>query len=118
MKRFPIGLTAAAAVGLAVLLGLGVWQLKRLAWKQAMLAKIATLHGAPRPGRSRGVLTLAVTGRDVAFVRVAARCAPSSAPAPAIYRYALRDGQVGWRLMGFCRTEGGPGPVSSWTAVW
>lgn len=37
-------------VGVAILLGLGVWQLQRLAWKQAMLAEInAMIVDAPVP---------------------------------------------------------------------
>ena len=107
MKRFPVGLTLAAAVGLAVLLGLGVWQLKRLAWKQDLLARIAALQHAPsRP--LADVLVGAARGGDVAFVRAAAECGPAAGAAPAIYRYALRDGQVGWRLMAFCPLTGAP----------
>ena len=106
MRRFPIGLTAAAAIALAVLVGLGVWQMKRLAWKQDLLARIASLqHAPPRP--LTDVLADAARGVDVAFVRVETACAPSPAISSPIYRYALHDGQVGWRLMGACRLAGG-----------
>jgi surfeit locus 1 family protein len=111
VKRFPIGLTVAAALGLAVLLGLGVWQLKRLAWKQDQLARIAALrHAPPRPVSD--VLAVATRGKDVAFERVAADCAPAAGGGPGIFRYALRDGQVGWRVMAFCRLAGAP-----WTGI-
>lgn len=107
MKRFPVGLTLAAAIGLAVLLGLGVWQLKRLAWKQDLLARIAALqHAPPRP--LTDVLAGAARGRDVAFVRAAAECGPVAGTAPAVYRYALRNGQVGWRLMAYCPLTDAP----------
>ena len=107
MKRFPIGLTLAAAIGLAVLLGLGAWQLRRLAWKQDLLARIAALQHAP--ARPLGeVLTGAARGGDIAFVRAAAECGPVTGASPAIYRYALRNGQVGWRLMAFCPLAGAP----------
>lgn len=107
MKRFPIGFTVAAVVGLAVLLGLGVWQLKRLAWKQDLLARIAALQHAP--ARPLGeVLARAARGEDVAFIRVRATCSPPAAPAPVVLRYALRQGAVGWRLMGFCPLASGP----------
>jgi surfeit locus 1 family protein len=47
------GLAALAA--LAVLLGLGTWQLSRLAWKQGLIAQVetrATAPAIPLPGRS------------------------------------------------------------------
>ena len=48
--RFPVGLTLAAAVGLAILVALGMWQLQRLTWKEALLARIAKLEtAAPMP---------------------------------------------------------------------
>ena len=102
-----MGITLAAAFGLAVLLGLGLWQMRRLAWKTDLLARIAALQHAP--ARPIGeVLSAAARGKDVAFVRVAAACEPAPAPGPAAYRYALRDGRVGWRLMGFCAIAGAP----------
>lgn len=39
--RFPWGVAAAAAVVFVVLIGLGTWQVQRLAWKEALLATIA-----------------------------------------------------------------------------
>ena len=112
MKRFPIGLTVAAAMGLAILLGLGVWQLQRLAWKRDLLARVAELkHAAPRPVGP--VLADAAKGLDVGYARVAATCALTLVnmavrTPPATYRYALRDGRVGWRLLTFCPLSGAP----------
>ena len=41
---------AAAAIGIAVLVSLGVWQLQRLAWKQALIARVEVgLEAAPVP---------------------------------------------------------------------
>ena len=49
MTRLAITLLAALA-GAAVLLGLGVWQLQRLEWKEGVLAALdARLYGAPEP---------------------------------------------------------------------
>jgi surfeit locus 1 family protein len=111
VRRFPLGITVAAAVGLAILLGLGVWQLHRLAWKQDLLARIAALtHAPPRP--LPAVLASAARGVDVGFVRVSVRCAPQPPPAQVVYRYALHNRRVGWRLMSFCPTPAGP-----WTGV-
>ncbi len=46
-KGFPYGLTIAVAVCLVILLGLGAWQMQRLAWKETLLARIAALQDAP-----------------------------------------------------------------------
>jgi len=105
VKRFPVGLTLAAAFGLALLVGLGVWQMKRLVWKDDLLARIAALQTA-RPRPIGEVLAAAARGADVGYVRVTATCGPPPATGPAVYRYALRDGRVGWRLMSFCPLAG------------
>jgi surfeit locus 1 family protein len=111
VRRFPTGLTLAASVGLAVLVGLGVWQLRRLAWKQDLLARIASLeHAPPRP--ISDVLVAAAKGHDVAYVRVSANCEPPARPAPVVFRYALRSGQIGWRVMAPCMIAGSP-----WAAI-
>ena len=105
MRRFPVGLTLVAGLAFAVLVGLGVWQLQRLAWKQDLLARVAALRVA-RARPIAEVLALGAQGRDVAYRRVAADCQPSPYPARDAYRYALRDGGVGWRLISACRLAG------------
>jgi len=60
------------AVGVAILVSLGLWQVQRLAWKEAVLADIAARIGAapvelpasPDPGTDR-YLPVRVTGRIV-----------------------------------------------------
>ena len=107
MRRFPLGLTLVAGVAFAILVGLGVWQLKRLAWKQDLLARIAALEVAPaRP--IAAVLARAARGPDVEYSRVAADCRPPVPPSHDAYRYALRDGRVAWRLISACRLADGP----------
>ena len=104
---FPIGLTIATAIAFIILCGLGGWQLKRLAWKQDLLARIETLKTAPaRP--LNAVLADAAKGRDVAWVRVATTCAPLvSQPLPLVY--GVRDGDVVWRATAPCfLSEVGP----------
>ncbi len=107
MTRFPFGLTIAAAAAFVVLTGLGLWQVQRLAWKQDLLARIEALRAAPA-APAGAVLALAARGQDVAYRRVAADCrAPAGTPRDA-WRYALRDGRVGWRLVSACALAGGP----------
>lgn len=107
MRRFPVGLTLAAGLGFAFLVGLGVWQLHRLAWKQDLLAKVAALRTAP--ARPLGaILALAAQGRDVEYRRVSAECLPLGRRAPDAFRYALRDARIGWRLISLCGLNGRP----------
>ena len=48
--RFPWVAVILGIAGFAVLLGLGTWQVNRLAWKEALLASIdQRTHAAPRP---------------------------------------------------------------------
>jgi surfeit locus 1 family protein len=106
VRRFPLGLTLASAIAFAILIGLGTWQLHRLAWKQALLARIAALQNVPaRP--IAPVLQEMARGQDVAYTRVSVSCAPSFGPEPIVFRYALHDGEVGWRAMSICRLAGG-----------
>jgi surfeit locus 1 family protein len=101
--RFPIGLTIAAAVALALLIGLGVWQLKRLAWKENLLAEIAARSHAAPVSVAKGL----AGAKDPEFTRVFADC-PALASAPFVEVYSIRDGQAGSRLVSLCRpTEGG-----------
>jgi surfeit locus 1 family protein len=109
VRRFPVGLTITAGLAFALLVGLGVWQLQRLAWKQDLLARVAALRMAPaRP--IAAILALAARGVDVDYRRVAADCAPPPRSLRDAYRYALRDGRVGWRLISACHlAAGAPG---------
>ena len=107
MSRFPIGLTLAAALAFTLLIGLGAWQLRRLAWKQDLIARVDALRSAPAMPIA-DALALAARGRDVEYRRVSVVCQPPAAPARDAYRYALRDGGVGWRLISACGLPGGP----------
>lgn len=105
-RRFPWGLTVTALIAMAILAGLGVWQVRRLAWKEALLAKIAALHTAP----ARPIAEVLSQTGSVEFVRVQAPCTPRPGPVagPSLYRYAVRDDRIGWRLLGACRLMAGP----------
>jgi surfeit locus 1 family protein len=97
---FPIGLTVATAIALAILLGLGVWQLQRLKWKEGLLAHIAALQHAPaRP--IEPMLDALAQGRNIDFTRVRLTC-PGLASAPFLELYGIKDGEAGWRLISAC----------------
>jgi surfeit locus 1 family protein len=108
MRRFPIALTITAAIACAILIGLGVWQLHRLAWKQALLNQIAALQTAPATPIGAALSRMS-RGANLDYTRVTIDCAPAPGPSTQIFRYALREGQVNWRLMTLCNlSRGGP----------
>lgn len=104
-RRFPVGLTIAVAISLAILVGLGSWQLKRLAWKEGLLARVAALQAAPaKPGVA--AMEQMSAGADLDFARVQLEC-PGLASAPYVQLYSVRDGQPGARLVSACQIAGG-----------
>ncbi len=100
-RRFPIGLTVASGVSLVILLGLGTWQMQRLAWKQDLIARLETLKtAAPKPIAE--VLARAERGETVDWIRVAAVCEEPAAPRRDHVRNAVREGQIIWRVTSLC----------------
>jgi surfeit locus 1 family protein len=105
-KGFPLGLTLATAIAFAILVGLGVWQLQRLKWKEGLLADIARAEAAP--ARPIGpVLDALASGHKADFVRVRASCR-GLARAPALELYSLRGGEIGSRLISNCPLTAAP----------
>jgi surfeit locus 1 family protein len=102
-RRFPIGLTIATLIAFAILCGLGVWQVKRLAWKQDLLARIEVLKTAPAQPLAT-VLARAAKGEDIAWTRVAVDCEPGQ-PQTLPLVYGVRDGDMVWRATAICRTS-------------
>ena len=109
---FPYGLTVVTLLCLAVLIGLGTWQLQRLAWKQALVADIAALKSVPsRPinavlkPQADQDFAVSAPGSGINFARVAAAC-PNLSAAPFLSLYSVVDGQAGVRLISACPLEG------------
>jgi surfeit locus 1 family protein len=99
-------MTIAVLICEVILIGLGVWQVERLQWKQAVLARIAALRDAP--AQSVGpVLARVAAGEDMAFAHVRAEC-PGLDSAPFVQIYAVREGEAGVRLVSACRLAAGP----------
>jgi surfeit locus 1 family protein len=92
-----VGTAVLVAICLAILVGLGVWQLQRLKWKETLLARIAALQAAPaRP--LDGVLA---AGGTLDFVRVAMAC-PDLERRPTLRLFAVWNGQAGYRMIAAC----------------
>jgi surfeit locus 1 family protein len=95
-NRGLLGLTAFMLAALAVLIGLGVWQLKRLDWKEGLIAKIETrTTGAPISLEK--AVAMARAGRDPSYYRV--RVEGRFHHAKELYLYAVSDERVGWHVI-------------------
>lgn len=89
------GLHLSVITGLAVLLSLGTWQVKRLAWKESLLASIETRMASPPSPLSEIEDRFQKTG-DVDYYPVTL----SGALVPGAEQYFLStyDGQSGWNI--------------------
>ena len=105
MKRFPWLLTLFTAPALALLIGLGVWQVQRLAWKEGLIAQSeAAAEAAP------AALSDVLTAPDPEFRRALVVC-PGLATAPFVELQSIHDGEPGSRLISLCRAPGVETPL-------
>lgn len=111
MKRLPLWPTVIVGIAIAIMIALGVWQLQRMAWKEALLEEYATASDQPAVAwpavpdrnalplyRESSVNCLAVTGWRSASGRNA-------------------RGQAGWVHIASCST-GAEGPGAQVVAGW
>jgi surfeit locus 1 family protein len=101
VRRFPVGLTLAALAVFTILIGLGLWQLRRLEETNQHRARLAALVNAPP--QPLGPLLARSARDDLDHTRISVRCGPPAGSAPVTYRYSLAGGQLGWRLLTLCR---------------
>ena len=108
-----IGFTIFALAAFALLIGLGVWQLQRLQWKQGLIAEIETRTKAPPTSLSEAV-ALARKGDDPSYlhVRVAGRFENDKER----HLYAIAEGAPGWHLITPLTTDDAPG-ISNFSAT-
>jgi surfeit locus 1 family protein len=97
MNRFPWVLTLLSAVLFGLLIGLGVWQVQRLKWKEGLIAA-AESQAAKPPAPLDQVLT----GGDVEFRKALFVC-PGLATAPYVELQSIHEGEPGVRLISACR---------------
>jgi len=97
--------TIASAVALAVLLGLGTWQVQRLQWKNSLIAQIAErTHASPLP--LADALAAVRRGDDLEYSRVAV----TGRWVPGVERYlwAPSSSGSGWHVYAPLKTQAGP----------
>lgn len=90
---FPWVLTLVTLISLAILLALGTWQVQRLAWKEALIARIESRLAAP-PAPLAEVAAAAASGDDVEYRPVAA--SGSFLHDKEQFFFATHEGQSGW----------------------
>ena len=106
LRRGPgVVSTLLAALGVAILLALGAWQVQRLHWKTALLQRIAALQVAPAEPLTV-VLNRLGDGRPVNFSRVVTAC--EGLGEREVHLYGLRTDGPGWREVSACRLASGP----------
>ena len=103
--RFPWGLTIVCALAIALLCGLGVWQVQRMQWKDGLIAQAEA--AATMPPLSDASLT-PVNLTD--FRRVVLMC-PGLASAPFMQLQSIVDGRGGVRLISACEVPSLGGSV-------
>ncbi|MFO1187169.1 MAG: SURF1 family protein [Alphaproteobacteria bacterium] len=95
MRFRPLpGLTVAALLGVAALIGLGVWQLHRLTWKTQLIAAAETRS------RAAPVDIAGLIGRPAGDIEYAhARARGEFVPGEALLFSKIEDGRVGYQVI-------------------
>ncbi len=91
-----VGLTVCVLAALALLIGLGVWQLDRLKWKEGLIAQIEA-RATAAPVALEDAEALLGRGRDPSYLRV--RVEGRFHHGRERYLYATADGQQGWHVI-------------------
>jgi hypothetical protein len=89
---------------IALLVGLGLWQLERRAWKEALIAKVEARVKAEPVGLDEAII-MARGGEDVSYLRV--RVEGRFAHDQERYLYALSGNEPGWHVITPLMTAGG-----------
>lgn len=98
--RFPVLLTLFLAACIAVLLGLGVWQLQRMQWKATLIDRAEQAAGlGPVP------LAEVLAAPEPEFRKALVVCR-GLATAPYVELQSIQEGEPGSRLLSACVPEG------------
>src|SRR5215831_19635062 len=101
-----IGFTVVALAMLAVLIGLGVWQVKRLHWKEGLIAAIDARTKGDPISLDRAI-NLAKEGRDPTYYRVRVEGRFDNGKERYLFSQSISDGTPGWHVITpFTTTQG------------
>jgi len=105
VKRIPILPTLVVLAAVALMIGLGIWQLQRAKWKEGLLARYGVAQTLP------SMAFPSVPGPDseqILFRRAGAFCL--SVTKWSASAGENRAGEPGWRHLADCRRGGAEGP--------
>ena len=85
----------ASAIGIAILLGLGAWQLERLAWKEGLIAELDNRMKA-EPISLQQALEKKAAGQDIEYVKVKLTAQPDG---NSLRKVASINGEPGWEIL-------------------
>lgn len=102
MKRLPVLATVIVAAAIAVMIGLGVWQLQRAGWKERMLAELATAPSRPAVDLDPLLARGGDAPADLAFRRALVSCTARDA-VPTLRAGRTLDGVSGFSVFVPCR---------------
>lgn len=105
-RRFPLELTIVCGWALVILCGLGVWQVQRLQWKNALIARSEAMADLPRTT----LLDAFGDPRGMDFRKIRMTC-PGLATARFVEVRSIHDGEGGVRLISACYPEGFGSPI-------
>ena len=103
IRRVPLWPTLIVALAVALMIGLGVWQIRRAHWKEGLLAQYARAAGRP----SIGFPNVPPTDGSLLFRRASANCLEATGWNARAGN--SRSGEPGWRHLALCR-RGAEGP--------
>ena len=117
MKRIPVLPTLMTLVMLATLVSLGIWQLDRRLWKQALIARLEAAQTQP-PLEPADYFKAMTGGQSVQYRRAELPCSPGD-----VLPYDLKGGssitgETGYLLLVSCRPNNRPPDivaVAGWT---
>lgn len=98
--RFPWGLTVVCALAVALLGGLGVWQVQRMQWKNGLIVQAEAAAALPRVPLREAF----GSGAGLDFRKVRVVC-PGLSSARYLELRSIREGQPGVRLISACRND-------------
>lgn len=102
MRRLPILPTLLVAAAVAAMIGLGIWQLQRAAWKERLLAELTAARDQPPVDLDPLIDRGAVDSVPIAFRRVRVTCSALEAR-PALRAGRNRRGMTGYSYFVPCR---------------
>lgn len=102
MKRIPIIPTLIVAAAIAVMIGLGVWQLQRAGWKERLLTELAAAPSQPAVDLDPLLARGGDAPADLAFRKALISCTTRDA-APVLRAGRSLDGASGFSVFLPCR---------------